>query len=536
MAPPAEAFVLAIDLGTSSCKVDLVSEFGSIAGRDSEPVPLRLIEDGGAEQDPETWWGAILRCASRLIARRLVPAESIVAVCAAAHGLGTVPVDREGRALRPAMIWLDARGQKQTRRAVAGFPSVEGYQLGKLLRWIRRTGGAPNLSGKDPFGHILYLQDESPEVYKATYRFLDVIGYIDFRLTGRMVGTWDSAAMTWLTDNRDPSRIHYDLGLARMAGLDLHRQPELVPSTCVLGPLRPDVADALGLRRGVQVVAGSFDLPAAAVGSGAVEPYAGHLSIATSSFLTVHLPYMRTDIVHAMASMPCALQDRYLLMAAQEIAGGCLTFLRDKLLFPGDALGSDSPPPDFFDRLNHLAGQSPPGSRGVLFLPWLYGERAPVDDPAARGVLFNLSMDTRRSDVARAVFEGVALNTRWILGPVERFCRRRLEGIRTAGGGADSDLWCQILADVLGRTILQTENPAHATSRGAAFIALIGLGRLSPAEVASRVRVRRVFEPTASMRSTYDNAYAVFIDLYRRLSPAFRRMNASSASRSHGEL
>ena len=526
MSPTAEAFVLAIDLGTSSCKVDLISESGQVAGREAEPLGLRLIEGGGAEQDPENWWGATLRCASRLLGRGLVPRDSIVAVCAAAQGLGTVPVDRDGKPLLPAMIWLDARGREATEQAVGGFPLVEGYQLGKLVSWIRLTGGAPHLSGKDPFGHMVYILRHRPEIYRATYRFLDVIGYLDFRLTGRMVSTFDSAAMTWLTDNRDPRRLHYHPRLVRLSGLNLDQQPELVPCTRVLGPLLPEVADALGLHRDVQVVAGSFDVAAAAVGAGAVDLYAAHLSIATSSFLSVHVPFKKTDIFHAIASMPCALPGRYLLMAVQEIAGGALTFLRDQLLFPGDDLASEPAPQDYFDRLNRLAAQAPPGSRGVLFLPWLYGERAPVDDPTARGVLFNLSLGTQRSEVVRAVLEGVAYNTRWILGPVEQFCGRRLEAIRVAGGGAESELWCQILADVLGRTILQVEGPAHATSRGAAFIALLGLGRLQPSQVSSRVGVRKTFTPNPSVRSTYDEHYAVFVDLYRRLRPAFHRMNA----------
>jgi xylulokinase len=527
---PSPAFVLAVDLGTSSCKVDLISETGEVAGREAEPIALHLIEGGGAEQDPESWWEALLRCSRRLLGRRLVPRNSIVAVCAAAHGLGTVPVDRQGTPLMPAMIWLDARGHGDTERAVAGFPVVNRYGLGKLVSWIRRTGGAPNLSGKDPFGHMLYLRHHRPDIYRRTHKFLDVIGYLDFRLTGRMVNTWDAAAMTWLTDNRNPNRIRYDPGLVRLSGLDLDRQPELVPSTEVLGPLLPDVADAMGLDRSVQVVAGSFDLPAAAVGAGAVEPFAAHLSIATSSFITVHVPFKRTDILHAMASMPCALQDRYLLMAAQEIAGGCLTFLRDRILFPEDALDERPAGADYFDRLNRLAAEAPAGSRGVIFLPWLYGERAPVDDPLARGVLFNLSMDTRRSDVARAVLEGVALNTRWILEPVERFCQRRLDTLRVAGGGAVSDLWCQILADVLGRTILQTVKPAHATSRGAAFIALMGLQRLRPADLPARVGVQKAFSPDPAARPTYDAHYNVFVDLYRRLQPSFHRMNSREAA------
>jgi xylulokinase len=520
-----EAFVLAVDLGTSSCKVDLISERGDVAGREAEPVPLRLVEGGGAEQDPEAWWGAIVRSARRLIDRRLVPVDSIIAVCAAAHGLGTVPVDAAGQPLAPAMIWLDARGSGHAQRATGGFPSIEGYQLAKLLRWIRLTGGAPSLSGKDPFGHMLFLQRERPEIYRAAHRFLDVIGYLDFRLTGRVIATWDTAAFTWLTDNRDPRDIRYDPGLARLAGLDLEQQPPLVPCTEVLGPLLPEVADELGLKRDVRVVAGCFDLPAVALGSGAVEDYAAHLSVATSSFLTVHLPYKKTDVAHAMASMPCALPDRYLLMAEQEIAGGCLTFLRDQLLFPADALGETAAPEDFFPRLNRLAEGAPAGSGGIVFLPWLYGERAPVDDPALRGMFFNLSMGSTRADLVRSVLEGVAFNTRWILGPVERFCGRRIDPIRIAGGGAQSDLWCQIFADVLGRTILQTEGPAHATARGAAFIALMGLQRLQPSDIPGLVRIRRTYTPEPAAQKVYGSGYGTFLELYRRTRGVFHKAN-----------
>ncbi|HET7011037.1 MAG TPA: FGGY-family carbohydrate kinase, partial [Anaerolineales bacterium] len=283
----------------------------------------------------------------------------------------------------------------------------------------------------------------------------------------------------------------------------------------------------MGLGRNVQVVAGSFDLPAASLGAGAVNDYAAHLSLATSSFFTVHVPFKRTDVSHAMASMPCALPDRYLLMAAQEIAGGCLTFLRDQLLYPDDSLGGAGAPEDFFTRLNRLAESASPGCGGVIFLPWLYGERAPVDDPLLRGMFFNLSMGTTRADLVRSVFEGVAFNTRWILDPVERFCGRRLDDIRLAGGGADSDLWCQILADVLGRTILQTERPAHATARGAAFIAWIGLGRMRPSDVSRLSRVRRTYTPEPSSRKVYERAYAAFLELHRRTRGIFHKMNAA---------
>jgi len=143
VAAPGEGFVLALDLGTSACKVDLISELGEIVGREAEPVPTDFVDNGGAEQDAQACWGTFVRCAQRLIGRALVPPGAIVAVCAATHGLGTIPVDRSGTPLHPALIWLDARGRDYSRRLVAGVPSVQGYGLAKLLRWVRLTGGAP---------------------------------------------------------------------------------------------------------------------------------------------------------------------------------------------------------------------------------------------------------------------------------------------------------------------------------------------------------------------------------------------------------
>jgi xylulokinase len=520
---PGESFVLAVDLGTSACKVDLISERGEVVGHESEVVPIHYSAHGGAEQDLEACWEAFVRCAQRLLGRRIVPVESIVAVCAATHGFGTLAVDRDGHPLHRALIWLDARGAEYARDLVGGIAA--GYAPLKMWRWVRLTGGAPSLSGKDAVGHLLFLRHEQPEVYRSAHLFLDVLGYFDFRLTGRMTSTIDNAATTWLADNRDLRRIRYDPGLMAAAGVSPERLPPIVGCTEVLGPLAPAAAEELGLSREVKVVGGAFDLPAAALGAGAARDFEPQLSIATSSFITVHVPFKKTDALHSMASLPSARPDRYLLLAEQEIAGASLIFLRDQVLFSQDELGQTPPPADFFERVDRLAEQSPAGSHGVVFAPWLYGERAPVDDPMLRGMFFNLSIDTRRGDLLRAVMEGVALNTRWILGPVERFCGRRMEALRLAGGGAQSDVWCQIVADVLGRTVLQTEAPRHATARGAAFLALVGLGRLRFEDIPERVPIRRRFEPDPTRGAIYDRHFEAFVDLYRRTHAIARRLN-----------
>jgi xylulokinase len=521
--------IIGIDLGTSSVKVGLFSVYGEAFGWESERVPMYLLPNGGAEQDPHDWWNAICIATRRLLTRTTLPRECIVALCATTTGAGTVPVDREGNCLMRAMMWLDTRGAEHTRRVAGGV--LAGYDPFKLFRWLRLSGGAPFLSGKDGFGHQLYIKHELSDVYRRTYKFLDVIDYVNWRLTGKWVTTADAVVLRWVTDNRNPARIVYDDVLIRWSHIEREKYPDIVPSTQVLGPLLPHVADELGLHREVQVVAGAYDIPAAALGSGAVDHYAAHLYIGTSAWLATHLPFQKVDLLNAMASLPCALPDRFLLIATQEMAGGNLTWLRDHILYHDDALAARHVPDDFFTRLNAVAEQVPPGSRGVIYTPWLFGERAPVDDGWIRAGFHNLSLHNTRADLARAVLEGVALNTRWLLAPVERFCGQVLNPIHIVGGGANSNLWCQIHADVLNRTIRQVKDPVLANARGAALIASLGLGYIRASDVARCVEIQNEYPPNSAHRALYDQRFAEFVELYKQNRKIHERLNRASVKR-----
>jgi len=176
-----------------------------------------------------------------------------------------------------------------------------------------------------------------------------------------------------------------------------------------------------------------------------------------------------------------------------------------------------------------MAARTPAGSNGVIFTPWLYGERTPVEDSFVRGGFHNLSLSTTRDDLVRSVLEGVALNARWLLGAVERFTRRRLDPIRFIGGGARSDVWCQIFADALGRTIEQVADPVHANVRGAAMLAAVALGELDFDQVADRVRVARTYAPGSPASGVYDELFGEFVGLYRRNRKAHTRLNRERA-------
>lgn len=514
--------ILAIDLGTSALKVALVSTAGKVLGLETEAIRLELLPGGGAEQDPQEWWGAVKVTAARLLARDLVPRGQIVAVGCTSQWSGTVPVDREGRPLMKAVIWMDSRGAPDVRRITGGPVRVAGYGADKLWRWVRKTGGIPGLTGKDSIAHILFIQRRYPEIYRSTHKFLEPKDFLNFRLTGRYAASYDSIALHWVTDNRDLSRVRYDPELLAIAGIDRGKLPDLVPATALLGRIKADVAAQLGLSGDVQVVAGTPDVQSAAIGSGATRDLEAHLYVGTSSWLTCHVPFKKTDLLRNMASLPSAIPGRYLVADEQETAGA---FLRDNVLFHRDGMPTGEMPPNVFGLFDELAAGVPPGSDGVIFTPWLYGERTPVEDHTLRGGFHNLSLQATRPHLIRAVLEGVAYNARWLLGAVEIFVRRRLDPIRMIGGGAQSDLWCQIFADVLDRAIEQVRDPLEANVRGAAIVASVGMGYLTFDEAPDLVEVARSFQPSVENRGRYDQLFKAFIELYRRNKKIYARLN-----------
>ncbi len=523
----ADDVILAVDLGTSGMKVALITLTGQVSGWEAEPIRLYLTPDGGAEQSPDEWWAAFLAAAGRLLKQAPEAARRVRAVCCSTQGEGTIPVDAEGRALMNCILWMDMRGAPYLRRQFRGLVNLDGVSLARTLRWVWLTGGMPSLTGKDPASHMLLIREKFPEVYAHTHKFLNVLDYLNLRLTGRFVATYDSILTSWVTDNRNPQAIRYAPSLVRDCGIDADRLPEIVPCTACLGPIRPEVAEALGLAADVQVVAGAIDTTAAAIGAGAVDDYAVHLYLGTSSWMAAHVPFKKTDIAAALASVPCAVPGRYLLTALQATAGGNLAFLRDNILYHKDELLAEAQVPDVFKIMDQIAARVPAGANGVIYAPWIWGERAPVEDRALRAGLYNLSLHNTRADVIRAFLEGVAFNTRWLVPPVEKFLGRPLRTLTLVGGGAASDLWCQIFADVLNVEIRQVQDPAQANARGAAWIAAVGLGEISFGDVPRLTAFKHIYAPTPPHRARYDAAFAAFTQIYRQMRPIFHRLNPS---------
>ena len=520
-------FVLAIDLGSGGPKAAVVSENGRIAAHAADKVATHLLPGGGAEQDAGDWWRGVRNTARKAIHDSGVPADRIVAVSCTSQWAVVVPIDQHGEPLMRAVHWLDTRGGPYNQAVTRGFPTVQGYGLLKLLKWIRLTGGAPTLSGVDSLGHVLFIKHERPEVYRRTYKFLEPMDYLNLRLTGRCVATQATMAPFMVVDNRAWSSLEYSPELLRLAGVERDKLPDLIPNDGEVGTLTPAVAQELGLHPSTRVIAGINDTNASAIGAGAVRDFDGIVYIGTSAVLTCHIPFKKTDVLHMMASLPSPLKDKYLLMAEQGTGGKNLDFYLRNIVYAEDDFGTGPLPDDAYLRADRAAAAVPAGSGDVLFLPWLNGTLAPEENPRARGGFFNLSLSSTRAQMTRAVLEGIAFNNRWTVGPAEKFVGRKFQEFRFAGGGALSDLWAQIHADVLGVPIHRVVDPYQTTVRGAAFFALYKLGLRTLDELRDRVGIERVFEPQAANRPTYDRLYAQFREIYRRNKKVFAALNGA---------
>jgi xylulokinase len=521
-------YVLAIDHGTTAMKPAIVSMTGEVIGSDAEKTPLYLHPGGGAEQNPEEWWKAFLKATKRLLKKDLVPREDIIAVSNSSQWSGTVAVDAKGNHVMNAISWLDTRGAPYIERAFKGLIKISGYNVVAVLRWLRKTGGIPVLSGKDPIAHILYIKNEHPQVYEDTYNFLEPTDFINLKLTGEFATSPTSVHLHWVTDIRDIDNVHYDEGLMKRLGVDPSKFPPLKNSTDILGPLAKNVADSLGLSRDVKVVVGAPDLQSAIVGSGAVRDFEGHVYIGTSSWLICHVPFKKTDIGSQIASVPSAIPGRYFVANEQETAGACLEFLRDKVFYPDDPKRRGNKA--VFQEFDRIVEATPAGSHRIIFTPWMYGERTPVEDHTVRGGFYNLSLDVDQGQLIRAVFEGVAYNSRWLLGCVEKFIKRPFEKLNMIGGGAQSDIWCQIYADVLNREICQVHQPIQANARGAAFIAAVGLRYIQFDDIPKLIRIAKTFKPNPDHRRHYDELFEEYLKIYEQNKDMYRRLNRSSNS------
>lgn len=491
--------VLAIDLGTGGPKVAVVDATGSTLAWSARPVVTTMLPPDGAVQDPHAMWAAVVEATRATVAAWGGDVRSLRAVAVTSQFMSTVPVDAEGLPVGPCIMWMDGRG---------GADNLALLNDRSFPMWIDRHGLIPLPSGADGLGHIAVLRREYPEAFARATSFVEPMDYINARLTGRVCATQNTAFPFATVDNRTWGAVQHDPDLVAAAGVDPDRLPPLVPLTGFIGEVTSTAAEQLGLAVGTPVTTGTIDSVTSAVGSGALTERDGSIMIGTTAVMVSHIDAKRGDVGSGLIGLPSPVPERYFVMAENGLGGRALEWFLRSVVYPDDAFATGTLPDDAYARAEAAAASVAAGSDGALFLPWLLGSIAPAPSDDARAAFVGLGLQHTRAHLARAVFEGVALNLAWLLPHMEEFIGHRLPFVRFGGGGAQSDLWAQILADALGIPVHQLDDPRTMNARGAAFLAFAELGTLSLDDVPSLLRVRAVRDPDPAASPAMADALA----------------------------
>lgn len=509
--------IVSLDLGTSGLKAALVSDSGEIVASAYRPVETALVEPGGAEQDAEAIWAATKDAIRQVVQEAGRPAEEIIAVAIASQFSSVVPVDSSGKPVMDLILWMDSRGGACSREIYGRRPEA-------FPTWVEIHGAMPLPSGNDSLSHMLWVKEARPDVYERTAKFLEPMDYLSARLSGELTANACTAFMMVLTDNRRLDSVHYDDTLIEMSGIDRDKLPDLVPILSPVGTVLPAVAAEIGLSTETKVLSGLNDTQAVSVGTGTFRAGHGGVNIGTTSQVLAHLANKASDLEHAIVSSPSAIEGSYVAIAENGIGAKALDHFLTNVAFASDALG-DHTTDEIFGHVDDLVRDVPPGSGSLLFLPWLTGAHAPSSNENARGGFLNISLGTTRAHMVRSILEGVAYNLRWLLPAVEQFSGQEFEQVHLSGGGALSDEWSQILADVMGRPLLQLDDPRHCITRTTAFLGFERLGLLEMADFPKISRVRRTYEPQPERSAIYDGLFEQFLAAFDRNRPIFDSLN-----------
>jgi xylulokinase len=508
MAPLTSA--LGIDVGTTNVKVALIRADGTAVATAQRPLPMTRAGEV-AEQDATAVWSATAAATREVTTAAPDDARAAIAVGVCSQYSSVVAIDGAARPLAPMVMWQDTRGTDHSLEIMARDQNA-------FFTWVERHG-IPPVGGGLSLAHLLYLQEDRPDIHERTAAYVEAMDFVTARCTGRITATQHSTFMFQLCDNRVLEPPAYDDELIKLAAVDASRLPPLVAIDAEIGTLLPAVADELGLGPNAIVYAGTNDTATAAVATGAFAPGRAGISIGTTSVLVDEVRAFRVDLDHQIFSMPAPFPQRYVVCAENGLGGRIVEHWLRNLVYTADELG-DHGADDPFAALDAALHAGRPGAGGVMFLPWLAGASAPQGGSSMRGGFVNMSLETTRRDLARAVAEGVAHNLRSLLDPVEAFTANPVEEIALVGGAARSAAWCQILADILGRPVVAPTAPDVAIARATALLALQRAGIMSLDDLAREPssEVRR-YEPNPAHRALFSDRHRQFEAAYAALLP-----------------
>ena len=527
-------YVIAYDIDTTGVKTCLfeVGDTLRLLAGEYEGYGLYILPGGGAEQDADEWWAAMAKSTRRLLEKTGTDPKSIAGISFCSQMQGLVLVDEAGCALRRPMSYMDQRGSREFAACQTHGLTISGVNALMLLRSLRRTRAA-STSVKDPLWKYKWVQQNEPEVYAKIHKWLDVKEYLIGRCTGQFVMTRDSAYSTFLYDSR-PDKGCWSRALCRMYGVEFDHLPRIIECTDVAGTLTARAAQDLGLAEGCPVYGGGGDATLIGVGAGCTEVGQTHIYSGTSGWVSTVIGRQKVDIVSMIAGIVGAQAGKYNYFAEMETAGKCFEWVKEHLVL--DEIGiylqktnvaesQESVYESLYDYMTDTIEAIPPGAGGVIFTPWLHGNRCPFEDPKAAGIFFNLRLDTGKTEMLRAVLEGICYHLRWMLECQDKKVKIA-STLRFVGGGALSRVTCQILADVTGRTVETVADTKDVGAVGAAMLVAVGSGQIADlTQAAGLIRPAARYTPDPANQALYDRNYKVFKNLYAANKKNFAALN-----------
>lgn len=527
-------YVIAYDVGTTGIKTCLYSiedKLLLIAGEYQE-YDLYILENGGAEQDAGQWWEAMCSTTKSLISKSGISPEQIKGISFCSQMQGLVLVDNKGNALRAPMSYMDQRASEIMIQVQGHGITISGVNIVTLIKSLAITNAA-STSVKDPLWKYKWVEANEPEIFKKVHKWLDVKEYLIAKCTGRFVMTKDSAYSTFLYDTRK-DREGWSKTLCRTYGVNMNHLPEIISSTDIVGGLTAEAACRLGLRAGTEVYGGGGDATLIGLGAGCTQVSQTHIYWGTSGWVETVTDRQCVDIISMIAAIMNAEDGKYNYFAEMETAGKCFEWVKNHLAL--DEVGIYMSKTDvaddkegiyesLYDYLSEVISEVPPGAGGVIFTPWLHGNRCPFEDPSAAGMFFNIGIETGKSHMIRAVIEGICYHLKWMLECQEKKVKTS-ETIRFVGGGALSDVTCRILADITGRKIETVRDSKDVGSAGAAILAGVGAGVIEDfSEVDKYIPIDKIYIPDKSAETIYRRNYKIFKQLYKDNKNSFRVLN-----------
>ena len=498
-------YILAHDLGTSGNKATLFSVSGEMAASVTRSYPIYYDQELWAEQDAGDWWNAVVESTGELIRKSGIRPEEICAMSFSGQMLGALPVDRNGVPLRRAIIWADQRARAESQHLSKRIPDDRVYQI----------VGHRNMPSYG-IQKIMWIRDHEKDIYERASCFLNAKDYIAFKLTGRMatdpsdangMGCFDQKAGIWSEE------------ILQAADIPKGKLPEIVPSTTVLGNVTPEAAEETGLSTRTKVVMGSGDGLAANVGAGSVTPGSTYVCLGTSAWVASTSDHQILDEKQRMVCWAHAIPGMFSPNGTMQYAGGSYAWLEENL-GKWEQEEARKRETGVYGILNEEIKCAPKGADGVIFLPYLLGERAPRWNPDAKGVFFGIKATTTREEMFRSVVEGIAMNLAICFDVLKKDLK--IPSVLLIGGGARSSVFQNAIADIFGVPVRIPDHLEEANSMGAAVIAGVGCGLYDSFEgIGQYIHEKKVIEPDKTTREVYQERRKMFEAVYQALIPVF---------------